>query len=87
MLALREPASSTCTPRQASSHDLYWTTGDGGDQEDPLDRGQDTTNLLGSVIRISVPSDGSGYTVPSGNLAGERPRRCMYAFRYFARAR
>ena len=60
-------------PLQADEHDLYWTNGDGGPQEDPLNTGQDTTNLLGSMIRITVPSDGTGYTIPSGNLGCERP--------------
>lgn len=57
---------------QAASHDLYWATGDGGPQQDPLNTGQDTSNTLGSIIRISVPADGTGYTIPSGNLASER---------------
>lgn len=70
-----------CPPsllQAASNHDLYWSTGDGGEQEDPLNRGQDTTNLLGSIIRISVPSDGTGYTIPSGNLGSECGLRSTY---------
>ncbi|CAN0501406.1 unnamed protein product, partial [Laminaria digitata] len=54
------------------AHDLYWTTGDGGPQTDDLNTGQDTTNLLGSMIRITVPSDGTGFTIPSGNLGCEQ---------------
>lgn len=51
-------------------HDIYWATGDAGPQTDPLNRGQDTTNMLASIIRVSVPSDGNGYEIPSGNLGG-----------------
>ncbi|CAN0557331.1 unnamed protein product, partial [Laminaria digitata] len=52
---------------QNDAHDLYWTVGDGGPLTDDLNTGQDTTNLLGSMIRITVPSDGTGFTIPSGN--------------------
>ncbi|CAM9733940.1 unnamed protein product, partial [Ectocarpus sp. 12 AP-2014] len=47
--------------------DLYWTTGDGGPQTDPENHSQDDTTMLGAMMRISVPSDGTGYTIPSGN--------------------
>ncbi|CAM9813863.1 unnamed protein product, partial [Laminaria digitata] len=66
------------------AHDLYWTTGDGGPQTDNLNTGQDTTNLLGSMIRITVPSDGTGFTIPSGNLGSlpdVRPEICASGFR------
>ncbi|CAM9680684.1 unnamed protein product [Pylaiella littoralis] len=57
----------------ASSHDVYWTTGDGGPQTDYTNQAQDNTNMLGSMMRITVPSGaGTGYTSPSGNLAGAR---------------
>ncbi|CAN0527378.1 unnamed protein product, partial [Laminaria digitata] len=64
-------------------HDLYWTTGDGGPQTDIFNTGQDTTNMLGSMIRISVPSDGTGYNIPPGNLglAGALPEICASGFR------
>ena len=65
-------------PLQADEHDLYWTNGDGAQQTDPMNTGQDTTNLLGSMIRITVPSDGTGYTIPSGNLGCERPIAVSY---------
>eukprot|EP00903_Cladosiphon_okamuranus_P020570 g18881.t1 len=68
--------------KNAASHDLYWSTGDGGPQEDPLNTGQDTTNLLGSIIRVSVPPDGRGYSIPSGNLGGTAlPEICASGFR------
>ncbi len=65
-------------PQAAASHDLYWSTGDGGEQEDPLNRGQDTTNMLASILRISVPPDGTGYTIPTGNFGAERGFRSTH---------
>ena len=59
---------------QANWNDLYWTTGDGGPQTDPNDSSQNVTNLLGGVIRISVPSFAGAadlYQIPSGNYQGE----------------
>ncbi|MFK7914789.1 MAG: PQQ-dependent sugar dehydrogenase [Pseudomonadales bacterium] len=49
---------------------LYYSMGDGGDGGDPLDYGQNTTRLLGTIMRIAVngvafPSP--GYTIPAGN--------------------
>ena len=45
--------------------------GDSGPHLDTGNNAQDTTTLHGSIIRISVPSDGTGYTIPSGNLGSE----------------
>ncbi|CAN0331815.1 unnamed protein product, partial [Scytosiphon promiscuus] len=66
-----------------ASHDLFWAIGDGGPQTDPSNTGQDTANLLGSIVRISVPSDGTGYTIPSGNLetGPALPEICANGFR------
>ena len=70
----------------SSTNDIYWATGDGGPQEDPLGNGQATNNnLLAAIIRITVPSTGTGYTVPSGNF-GEL-RCCLPACRCFAGCR
>ena len=55
---------------QAEHHDLYWALGDGGPQFDREGHGQRTDVLFGKVVRISVPSRGSGYEVPSGNYPG-----------------
>lgn len=54
---------------QASSHELYWTVGDGGPQNDPDNKAQDRTAYHGSMVRISVPSTtgGTGYDIPLGN--------------------
>ncbi|CAN0412087.1 unnamed protein product, partial [Ectocarpus fasciculatus] len=66
----------------ASYHDIYWTTGDGASQTDPENNGQNTTNLLGSMMRISVPSNGTGYEIPTGNLASPAlPEICASGFR------
>ena len=46
---------------------LYIGLGDGGSGNDPLDRAQDTTTLLGSMLRIEVRGTGAGYTIPAGN--------------------
>ena len=52
---------------QADYHDLYWALGDAGPQRDPNNHGQRTDILFGSIVRISVPSDGTGYSVPEDN--------------------
>lgn len=53
--------------QQSSPQDLYWTTGDGGPQTDYENHSQDLDTMLGAIMRITVPSSGEGYTVPSGN--------------------
>lgn len=74
---------------QAAYHDLYWSVGDGGPQNDPFDNAQDLTVLHGSIVRISVPSSatGSNYTIPAGNAFdgtnGESPRNQSSYFEYF----
>lgn len=73
------PSLLFCRKRkQGSFNDLYWTTGDGGPQTDPNGASQDLTNLLGAMVRISVPttagyvnpSTGLPYDIPSGNYQG-----------------
>ncbi|MEM8547244.1 MAG: PQQ-dependent sugar dehydrogenase [Pseudomonadota bacterium] len=46
---------------------LYIGLGDGGSGNDPLARSQDTTFLLGSMLRINVADTGAGYTIPADN--------------------
>jgi glucose/arabinose dehydrogenase len=46
---------------------LYIGFGDGGGHGDPLENGQDTTNLFGTILRIDVDSS-SPYTIPAGNV-------------------
>lgn len=46
---------------------LYYGLGDGGLADDPLDTGQDPTDLLGSIVRLDVDSVESGYAIPEDN--------------------
>lgn len=53
---------------------LYIGTGDGGSGGDPLHNGQDSTKLLGKILRIDVSS--LPYTIPSSNpFASKAPAR------------
>jgi glucose/arabinose dehydrogenase len=45
---------------------LYIGLGDGGSAGDPLDRAQDNTNLLGTMVRIDV-NGGSPYAIPAAD--------------------
>jgi glucose/arabinose dehydrogenase len=45
---------------------LYFGLGDGGGGGDPLNTGQDRTDLLGSMLRLDVSGAG-GYATPSSN--------------------
>ena len=45
---------------------LYIGFGDGGSGGDPLDRAQDNTNLLGTMVRIDIDG-GSPYAIPSAD--------------------
>ena len=47
---------------------LYIGLGDGGSGNDPNRRAQDTTNLLGAMLRIDVQGTGADYTIPPDNL-------------------
>jgi glucose/arabinose dehydrogenase len=54
---------------------LYMGLGDGGSANDPGGRGQDRTDLLGSILRIDVQS-GTSYAVPADNpFVGQEPIR------------
>jgi len=46
---------------------LYFGLGDGGGGGDPNETAQDTTNLLGSMLRIDVIGTGADYGIPAGN--------------------
>ncbi|MCK5351686.1 PQQ-dependent sugar dehydrogenase, partial [bacterium] len=46
---------------------LYIALGDGGGSGDTYGNGQDTTTLLGSMLRIDVDG-GSPYVIPAGNI-------------------
>jgi glucose/arabinose dehydrogenase len=52
---------------------LYLGLGDGGGSSDPEGRGQDLSELLGSILRVDVQS-GTSYTVPPDNpFVGQQP--------------
>ncbi|MDJ0917036.1 MAG: PQQ-dependent sugar dehydrogenase [Woeseiaceae bacterium] len=46
---------------------LYFGLGDGGSGNDPRERAQDTTRLLGSMLRIDVQGTGADYDIPPDN--------------------
>lgn len=50
---------------------LYITSGDGGDQGDPLGHAQNTTSLLGKILRIDVNAD--TYVAPPDNPYAANP--------------
>ncbi len=55
--------------------DLYIGVGDGGNEDDPMNEGQNNGVLLGKVLRIA-PGPNGGYSIPAGNpFAGEPGRR------------
>jgi glucose/arabinose dehydrogenase len=63
---------------------LYLGLGDGGSANDPEGRGQDLTELLGSILRVDV-SSGTSYTIPGDNpflgQAGARAEVWSYGLR------
>ena len=52
---------------------LYIGLGDGGSGNDPRRRSQDTTRLLGSMLRIEVRGTGAGYSIPADNPFSDQP--------------
>ena len=56
---------------------LYYSMGDGGGSDDPADNGQDTSALLGKILRLDVlaaPAAGEAYAVPVTNPFFEADR-------------
>lgn len=67
---------------------LYIAVGDGGSGGDPQGHGQNTSTLLGNILRIDVddPSDGNNYGIPADNpftasQSGERKEIFAYGLR------
>lgn len=59
---------------------LYISFGDGGSAGDPLNAGQDVSNLMGAILRIDVDT-GDPYTVPWDNpFVGTSGRDEIYAW-------
>jgi glucose/arabinose dehydrogenase len=63
---------------------LYLGLGDGGSSGDPEGRGQNLSDLLGSILRLDV-SAGAAYTIPADNpfvgLPGTSPQVWSYGLR------
>ncbi|TFG06922.1 hypothetical protein EU538_09505, partial [Candidatus Thorarchaeota archaeon] len=63
---------------------LYIAMGDGGSGGDPLGHGQDTTTLLGALLRIDIDNSDTGlnYSIPVDNpFAGDESKRGeIYAY-------
>ncbi len=74
LLEIAQPASNHNGGHIAFDYDnsnmetnLYIGIGDGGGAGDPFENGQDTTTLLGAILRINV-GDGTGtYAIPDTN--------------------
>lgn len=68
IIEVEQPAANHNGGHIAFGHDghLYVGLGDGGGSGDPDGHGQDTTTLLGAMLRIDVDG-GSPYAVPAGN--------------------
>ncbi|MEM9518795.1 MAG: PQQ-dependent sugar dehydrogenase [Actinomycetota bacterium] len=68
VIQVNQPASNHNGGNIAFGPDghLYATFGDGGGAGDPSEHGQNTSTILGSVIRIA-PTGSGGYTIPSDN--------------------
>jgi glucose/arabinose dehydrogenase len=54
---------------------LYISSGDGGSGGDPQNNSQNTTNLLGKILRIDVDNTTAGlnYAIPTGNPFADGP--------------
>ena len=53
---------------------LYLGMGDGGSISDPGNNAQNTTNLLGTFIRIDVSGGVAGYDIPADNPFAQNPK-------------
>ena len=51
---------------------LYVGVGDGGSADDPLDAGQDPSQILGSIVRVDpTPGSVAPYAIPADNPYAE----------------
>ncbi|SFZ92191.1 Por secretion system C-terminal sorting domain-containing protein [Flaviramulus basaltis] len=67
LLSINQPFGNHNGGKLAFGQDgfLYIATGDGGDGGDPGNRAQNTTTLLGKILRIDV--SGTTYSIPTSN--------------------
>ncbi len=87
LLSIKQPFNNHNGGKIAFGNDgyLYLASGDGGGAGDPLNFGQNTTNLLGNILRIDVDNadEGLNYGIPSDNpFVGntDNIREEIYAF-------
>jgi glucose/arabinose dehydrogenase len=63
---------------------LYIAMGDGGAGDDPANRAQNVSSLLGKILRLHVvgvpDTDPNGFTIPSGNLTVSQARPEIWDF-------
>lgn len=73
LMSIQQPFSNHNGGKMAFGQDnlLYIATGDGGSAGDPGDRAQDTTSLLGKLLRIDV--SGATYSIPTSNPFSSSP--------------
>jgi glucose/arabinose dehydrogenase len=67
---------------------LYIGLGDGGGRGDPLGHGQDTSTLLGSILRIDperASDEGPAYVIPPGNPFADSDESAPEIWAYGAR--
>ncbi len=89
VITWRSGGHNGCCLKFGADGCLYISTGDGGPAfpPDPLNSGQDVSNLRSSVLRIDVdhPTDERHYSIPQDNpfvnLAGARGEVWAYGFR------
>jgi len=81
LLTEPHPASNHNGGHVAFSPDdgfLYAAFGDGGSSGDPQDNAQNTTNLLGSIVRLDIDSAAPDYNIPPGNpFAANQLQPCV----------
>ncbi|MBX7043407.1 MAG: PQQ-dependent sugar dehydrogenase [Ignavibacteria bacterium] len=85
-LTLRQPYSNHNGGKIAFGPDgyLYISYGDGGSGGDPGNRAQDSTTLLGKILRINIDSaaGGNAYSIPPDNPFVNRPSWKKEIFAY-----
>lgn len=63
-----------------TTFDLFISTGDGGNANDPYRNAQNVNSNLGKILRIRVSSSSIGYTNPSDNVESNGTATSIYAY-------
>jgi len=86
LLEIEQPYSNHNGGKIAFGPDgyLYISLGDGGSAGDPQNNGQNTTTLLGSILRIDVDNKDAGkeYGIPSDNPLMDIPENAEEIYAY-----